>query len=70
MKPDFAGAVYYGEVANEDSRLAVVIPPQLLDIATRWRMFYFHHFMSVAFEGLFSWLVSQLGNLWACGRNR
>ncbi len=61
---DFAGAVYFGEVANEDSRLAVVIPPQLLDIATRWRMFYFHHFMSVAFEGLFSWLVSQLGN---CG---
>jgi hypothetical protein len=61
---DFAGAIYFGEVANEDSRLAVVIPPQLLDIATRWRMFYFHHFMSVAFEGMFSWLVSQLGN---CG---
>lgn len=60
----FSGAVYFGEVANEESRLAVVIPPQLLDIATRWRMFYFHHFMSVAFEALFSWLVSQLGN---CG---
>jgi len=58
----FAGAVYFGEVANDESRLAVVIPPQLHDIATRWRMFYFHHFMSVAFEGLFSWLVSQLGN--------
>lgn len=60
----FAGAVYYGEVANDDDRLAVSIPEQLHDIATRWRMFYFHHFMSVAFEGLFSWLVSQLGN---CG---
>jgi len=60
----FAGAVYYGEVANDDDRLAMSIPPQLLDIATRWRMFYFHHFMSVALEGLFSWLVSQLGN---CG---
>jgi hypothetical protein len=60
----FAEAVYFGEVENDDSRLTVVIPPQLLDIATRWRMFYFHHFMSVAFEGLFSWLVCQLGN---CG---
>lgn len=60
----FAEAVYFGDVANGDSRFGVVIPMQLLDIATRWRMFYFHHFMSVAFEGLFSWLVSQLGN---CG---
>jgi len=63
----FAGAVYFGEVADDDSRLAVVIPTQLLDIATRWRMFYFHHFMSVAFEGLFSWLVSQLGDLGLAG---
>ena len=56
----FAGAVYYSEVANDESRLAVAVPPQLRDIATRWRMFYFHHFMSVALEGLFSWLVSFL----------
>lgn len=27
-------------------------------------MFYFHHYMGVALEGLFAWLVSQLG---ACG---
>ena len=51
---NFANAVYFGEVANDNDRLAVVIPSQLLDIATRWRMFYFHHFMSVAFEGLCS----------------
>jgi hypothetical protein len=57
---EFAGAVYYGELANDDSRLAVTIPPPLRDIATRWRMFYFHHFMSVALEGLFSWLVSHV----------
>ena len=56
----FAGAVYYGEVANDESRLAVAVPAQLSDIATRWRMFYFHHFMSVALEGLFSWLVSHV----------
>ncbi len=66
-EPGFASAVYFGEVTNGDTRLVVVIPPQLLDIATRWRMFYFHHFMSVAFEGLFSWLVSQLGNLGLAG---
>lgn len=63
-EPAFAGAVYFGEVANDDARLKVVVAKQLLDIATRWRMFYFHHFMSVAFEGMFSWLVSQLDN---CG---
>jgi hypothetical protein len=61
---EFASAVYFGEVANEESRFAFSVPLPLLDIATRWRMFYFHHFMSVAFEALFSWLVSQLGN---CG---
>lgn len=64
IEPVFASAVYFGEVANDDSRFAVSVPQSLLDIATRWRMFYFHHFMSVAFEALFSWLVSQLGN---CG---
>ena len=63
----FPGAVYFGQMANDESRLAVVIPPQLLDIATRWRMFYFHHFMSVAFEGLFSWLVTQLSNFGLAG---
>jgi hypothetical protein len=57
---EFAGAVYYGEVANDESRLAIAVPPQLRDIAIRWRMFYFHHFMSVALEGLFSWLVSHV----------
>jgi hypothetical protein len=30
-------------------------------------MFYFHHFMSVALEGLFSWLVSQLGKFGLAG---
>ena len=63
-KTEFGGAIYYGEVANEEYRLNVVVPKQLIDIATRWRMFYFHHFMGVALEGLFSWLVSQLGT---CG---
>jgi hypothetical protein len=60
----FASSVYYEEVVTDESRLPVAIPRQLLDIANRWRMFYFHHFMSVAFEGIFSWLVSQLSD---CG---
>ena len=59
---EFGGAIYYGEVANEKYHLNVVVPKQLIDIATRWRMFYFHHFMGVALEGLFSWLVSQLAD--------
>ncbi|MBI2997275.1 MAG: hypothetical protein HYY46_02270 [Deltaproteobacteria bacterium] len=60
----FAGAVYFGEIANDKDRLNVRLPAKLTDIATRWRMFYFHHYMAVALEGLFSWLVSQLRN---CG---
>jgi hypothetical protein len=61
---EFAGAVYFGEVANDESRLVVAIPSELRDISTRWRMFYFHHYMSVALEGLFSWLVSHVAD---CG---
>jgi hypothetical protein len=64
---EFGGAIYYGEVANEEYRLNVVVPKQLIDIATRWRMFYFHHFMGVALEGLFSWLVTQLGTFGLAG---
>jgi hypothetical protein len=56
----FAAAVYFGECATANARLKVIVPKHLADIATRWRMFYFHHFMAVALEGLFSWLVSHL----------
>lgn len=63
----FAGAVYFGEAANDGARLAITVQPQLEDIATRWRMFYFHHYMSVALEGLFSWLVSQVANYGLAG---
>jgi hypothetical protein len=59
-EPDFASAVYFGELTTEEAHLKVEIPPPLVDIATRWRMFYFHHYMGVALEGLFAWLVSQL----------
>lgn len=61
-EPSFADAVYYGTVANDEDVLDIVVPKQLLDIATRWRMFYFHYYMAVALEGLFAWLVSQLSN--------
>lgn len=56
----FASAIYFGELANDDERLEIAIPRQLKDIATRWRMFYFHHFMSVAIEAMFAWIVTRL----------
>jgi hypothetical protein len=59
-EPDFAGAVYFGELTTEEGHLEVAVPPALLDVAARWRMFYFHHYMGVALEGLFSWLIAQL----------
>jgi hypothetical protein len=63
-EPDFGGAVYFGELTTEEGHLKVEIPSALLDVATRWRMFYFQHYMGVALEGLFSWLIAQLAT---CG---
>jgi hypothetical protein len=57
----FADAVYYGELAWEGETDLVRFPDPLLDIATRWRMFYFHYYMAVALEGMFAWLVLNLG---------
>ncbi|MCC9602886.1 hypothetical protein LOC67_20240 [Stieleria sp. JC731] len=59
----FGMATYYGEVvSDEGDRLGVEWPNSIQDIALRWRMFYFHHFMAVALEGMFSWLVTNLSD--------
>jgi hypothetical protein len=61
-EPAFGSAVYFGEIVSDDGdRIEITWPKPLVDIATRWRMFYFHHFMSVALEGMFSWLVGEVG---------
>jgi hypothetical protein len=55
----FSQAVYYGLVVNGDGdRINIDWPSSLMDIATRWRMFYFHYYMSVALEAMFVWLVN------------
>jgi hypothetical protein len=64
---NFGQAVYYGYLADGKSKLRIWIPTELTDIATRWRMFYFHHFMSVALEGLFAWLVTHVGDFGLAG---
>lgn len=59
----FRHAVYYGEfIPDEGPPIPVVVPEALQEIADRWRMFYFHHYLGVALEGMFGWLVSELGN--------
>jgi hypothetical protein len=58
----FGQVTYYGVVYSSDTSLPIAIPSQLQDIATRWRMFYFHHYMAVALEGLFAWVVTSLGD--------
>lgn len=56
----FASAVYFGEIVSEDGqKITISWPASLSDIAARWRMFYFHHYMSVALEGMFAWLVTH-----------
>ena len=60
-EPAFGSAVYFGEiVSDDDARITIRWPKPLLDIATRWRMFYFHHYMSVALEGMFAWLITHV----------
>ncbi len=60
-EPAFGSAVYFGEIiSDDDDRIEVAWPKPLLDIATRWKMFYFHHYMSVALEGMFAWVVTQV----------
>lgn len=56
----FNEAVYYGELRSEEEVTPITLPPVLADIGCRWRMFYFHYYMAVALEGLFSWLVMRL----------
>ncbi len=56
----FGLSVYYGQVSIGDESKAISIPESLTDISRRWRMFYFHHYMGVAIEGMFSWLVTRV----------
>lgn len=64
----FAKAVYFEAVLNdEEKRESVEWPDGLRDIAKRWRMFYFHHFMSVALEGMLAWLVTNLADKGVAG---
>jgi hypothetical protein len=53
----FADAVYCGRIVFDDRDVAVQWPPPLEDVARRWRMYYFHHYLSVALESLFVWVV-------------
>src|ERR1019366_4331857 len=54
--------------AGQPIALPLSIPACLQDIARRWRMFYFHYYMAVALEGLFSWLVTELTDAGLVGR--
>ncbi len=56
----FKEATYWGTTTEEGTSTSIALQPSLQDIATRWRMFYFHHYMSVALEALFAWLVCEL----------
>lgn len=63
----FAEGVYFGEVHTEGETLSLECPSELEDIATRWRMFYFHYYMAASLEGVFSWLVTHLRGLGLAG---
>jgi hypothetical protein len=54
----FADAVYFGRIIFDDRDVAIRWPSPLEDIARRWRMFYFHYYLSVALESLFVRVVT------------
>jgi hypothetical protein len=56
----FLACTYYGRIVEDGDSFEAAIPSSLVDIATRWKMFYFHHFMGIALEGILSWLLAQL----------
>lgn len=67
-EPHFSTAVYFNAILNaDDTPEAIEWPDALRDIVTRWRMFYFHHFMSVALEGMLSWLITNLADKGVAG---
>ena len=69
-EPAFGSAVYFGRIVEDDEEpLDIRWPKPLEDIATRWRMFYFHHYVSVALEGMFAWLVTQVGETGIGGKS-
>jgi hypothetical protein len=56
----FGEAVYFEQAFDSrDVVRALRIPKQLEDIARRWRMFYFHYYLSAALEHLFVSVVSR-----------
>ena len=57
----FAHAVYRRRVTSAESTVEVRLHRRLEDVAERWRMFQLHHFLGVALEGMFSWVVTNLG---------
>jgi hypothetical protein len=64
----FGQSVYFGQCqSDEDDRIDIAWPSPLADIAARWRMFYFHQYMSVALEGLFAWVVTHVAGTGVTG---
>ena len=59
-EPVFGQSVYFGQCRSDDGeQIDISWPEPLRDVATRWRMFYFHQYMSVALEGPFAWVVTH-----------
>ena len=54
--------MYYREVSSDEEACTLQVPPALNEIARRWQMFYFHYYVSVALEAMFSWLVARLND--------
>jgi len=56
----FGEAVYFRQAHDDEQEVKPVSWPEALeDVGHRWRMFYFHYFLSGALENLFVAVVSQ-----------
>lgn len=53
----FTDAVYCDRIVFDNRDVTIRWPSPLENIARRWRMFYFHYYLSVALESLFVWVI-------------
>lgn len=57
----FGDLTYYRTIFDdEDNAVSVVVPPALIDISERWRVFQFHNYLTTALESLLAGLVRSI----------
>lgn len=64
----FKQMAYFGHVLDSnENAIRIKVSPALNDINLRWKMFYFHYYLSVALEVVFIQIVTECQKTGICG---